>query len=242
MTNNMQTDALTEAVTNCANPHILVIEDDSSLANFLRKRLEAEAYAVDVANDGEAGYDAINKSRYDLLILDLNLPRLDGVSLLKQVRPIRPRMPVLVLTGRTRVEDRVLSLDTGADDCMLKPFSFFELSARVRALMRRASDNTSRSLRVADLTLDCDEMRVERAGNRLQLTSREFALLECLMRNARRPVTRAMLMDKVWNIPFDPATNLVDVYVKYVRDKVDAGFDTKLIRTVRGVGYVISED
>lgn len=238
----MQTDALTDTATNRVNPHILVIEDDSSLANFLRKRLEAEAYAVDVANDGEAGYDAINKSRYDLLILDLNLPRLDGVSLLKQVRPIRPRMPVLVLTGRTRVEDRVLSLDTGADDCMLKPFSFFELSARVRALMRRASDNTSRSLRVADLTLDCDEMRVERAGNRLQLTSREFSLLEYLMRNARRPVTRAMLMDKVWNIPFDPATNLVDVYVKYVRDKVDAGFDTKLIRTVRGVGYVISED
>lgn len=238
----MQTDALTDAAMIRSNPHILVIEDDSSLAHFLRKRLEAEAYAVDVAHDGEAGYDAISKAKYDLLILDLNLPRLDGVSLLKQVRPIRPRMPVLVLTGRTRVEDRVLSLDTGADDCMLKPFSFFELSARVRALMRRAGDNTSRTLRVADLTLDCDEMRVERAGQRIQLTSREFALLECLMRNARRPVTRAMLMDKVWNIPFDPATNLVDVYVKYVRDKVDAGFDTKLIRTVRGVGYVVSED
>jgi DNA-binding response OmpR family regulator len=151
-------------------------------------------------------------------------------------------MPVLVLTGRTRVEDRVLSLDTGADDCMLKPFSFFELSARVRALMRRATDNTVRTLRVADLTLDCEEMRVERAGTRIHLTSREFAVLECLMRNARRPVTRAMLMEKVWSIPFDPGTNVVDVYVKYIRDKVDAGFDTKLIRTVRGVGYVISED
>jgi DNA-binding response OmpR family regulator len=139
-------------------------------------------------------------------------------------------------------EDRVLSLDTGADDCLLKPFSFFELSARIRALMRRATGITVGMLRVADLTLDSEELRVERDGQKINLTTREFSVLECLMRNARRPVTRAMLMQRVWNIPFDPATNIVDVYVKYVRDKVDAGFEKKLIHTVRGVGYVISED
>lgn len=238
----MQAGAINDGAVPVGIPHILVVEDDASLANFLRKRLEAEDYAVDVANDGEAGYEAINSSRYDLLILDLNLPKIDGVSLLKQVRPTRPRMPVLVLTARTSVEDRVLSLDTGADDCLLKPFSFFELSARIRALMRRATGATVGILRVADLTLDGEELRVERDGTKINLTTREFAVLECLMRNARRPVTRAMLMQKVWNIPFDPATNIVDVYVKYVRDKVDAGFEKKLIHTVRGVGYVISED
>jgi DNA-binding response OmpR family regulator len=238
----MQAGTINDGAAPVGIPHILVVEDDASLANFLRKRLEAEDYAVDVANDGEAGYEAINSSRYDLLILDLNLPKIDGVSLLKQVRPTRPRMPVLVLTARTSVEDRVLSLDTGADDCLLKPFSFFELSARIRALMRRATGATVGTLRIAELTLDSEELRVERDGNKINLTTREFSVLECLMRNARRPVTRAMLMQKVWNIPFDPATNIVDVYVKYVRDKVDAGFDKKLIHTVRGVGYVISED
>lgn len=237
----MQISAPTES-GQIASPHILVVEDDTSLASFLRKRLEAEAYAVDVAHDGEAGYDALSNEKYDLVILDLNLPKLDGVTLLRQLRPSKPRLPVLVLTGRTRVEDRVLSLDTGADDCLLKPFSFYELSARVRALMRRSSEAGGRVLKVADLVLDCDELRVERAGTRINLTSREFSVLECLMRNARRPVTRATLMQKVWNLPMDPATNLVDVYVKYVRDKVDAAFETKLIRTVRGVGYVISED
>jgi DNA-binding response OmpR family regulator len=159
---------------------------------------------------------------------------------LKQLRPKKPNLPVLVLTARNAVEDRVSSLDSGGDDCLLKPFSFLELSARVRALLRRYSDVPARALGVADLTLDREQLRVERGGRRIDLTLKEFSLLEYLMRNAGRPVTRAMIMESVWNVPYDATTNLVDVYVKYVRDKIDASFSCKLIRTIRGVGYVLS--
>jgi len=219
---------------------VLIVEDDVPLARFLRKSLEGEAYKVDLAHDGEVAYEAINTSQYHLLILDLNLPKLDGMSLLTQVRQIRPSLSVLVLTARNRIEDRILSLDNGADDCLIKPFSFFELSARVRALLRRSSQLSAGTLRVADLELDRDAWRVERAGQRIELTTKEFAVLEYLMRNAGRPVSRAMLMENVWNLAFDPSTNLVDVYVKYVRDKVDANHPVKLIRTIRGVGYLLA--
>jgi DNA-binding response OmpR family regulator len=178
-----------------------------------------------------------------LLILDLNLPKMDGVAVLNHVRPKQPQLPILVLTARTEVEDRVLSLDSGADDCLLKPFSFSELLARVRALLRRNPFLPGSALQIGDLTLDGREFRVERAGKRINLSGKEFALLEYLMRNARQTVTRAMIMEHVWNMPFDNSTNLVDVYVKYVRDKVDnAEFSTQLIRTVRGVGYVLSDN
>lgn len=221
--------------------HILVVEDDVPLANYLKKRLEAEAYGVEVASDGEVGYGNVQQSHYDLLILDLNLPKLDGVALLKQIRPLKPRLPVLVLTARNRIEDRVLSLDTGADDCVLKPFSFFELAARVRALLRRQGDLAINSVQVADLVLDREQLFVKRAGRSIHLTAREFDVLEYLMKNAGRTVTRNMIMEAVWRLPFDPCTNLVDVYVKYVRDKVDANCPNKLIRTVRGAGYILSE-
>lgn len=221
---------------------ILVVEDDLPLASFLGERLQSEQYAVELAHDGQVAAEALSKSKYDLMILDLNLPHIDGLTLLKQFRPSNRRLPVLVLTGRNRIEDRVLSLDAGADDCMNKPFSLPEFSARVRALLRRNYEPVEEVTTIVDLTIDRRVYGVERGGKKINLSSREFSLLEYLMRNARRPVTRAELMENVWNQPFDPSTNLVDVYVKYVRDKVDADFDFKLIRTMRGVGYVLSDE
>jgi len=197
---------------------------------------------VELVHDGQAALEEVGKNKYNLLILDLNLPKLDGMALLRQVRPIKPDLPVLVLTGRSRLEDRVTALDGGADDCLIKPFSFHELTARVRALLRRHSKAAGGIVQVADLVLNRSEFRVERAGKKIELTAKEFALLEYLMANARRPVSRSMIMDNVWKSPYDAKTNLVDVYVKYVRDKVDAGDCAKLIRTVRGVGYVLADN
>ncbi len=218
---------------------ILVVEDDVPLARYVRKGLEAEHYAVDVAHDGEQGRSLAGEYDYDLLVLDLNLPGLDGLDLLRQVRPQKPNMPVLVLTARSRVEDRVQSLDAGADDCLIKPFSFTELSARVRALLRRGGRPAESVLRVGDLEIDRVEHTVQRAGKRVELTSKEFALVEYLMRNAGRRVTRAMIIEHVWNISFDTSTNVVDVYINYLRKKIDEGYERKLIHTVRGVGYQI---
>lgn len=198
-----------------AGSRVLVVEDDVPLARLLQQQLETKSYSVSVAHDGEAAHQAIQDGKFDLVILDLNLPKLDGVSLLQRVRPSLPRLPVLVLTARNRVEDRALSLDTGADDCMVKPFSFVELHARVRALLRRNSGPISRTSQVADLVLNREQRRVERNGRRIDLTAREFDLLEYLMRNTGRPVSRTTLMEEVWNLPFDPSTNVVDVYVKY---------------------------
>ena len=192
---------------------ILLVEDDAPLARFVRKGLEAEHYAVDVAEDGELARQMAGESDYDLVILDLNLPKLDGISVLQELRPKKPSLPVLVLTTRSRTEDRVQSLDTGADDCLNKPFSFIELSARVRALLRRGPRTVETVLRVSDLELDRVARRVERAGKRIELTSKEFALLEYLMRNAGRRVTRTMIVEHVWNLSFDTSTNIVDVYV-----------------------------
>lgn len=219
---------------------ILLVEDDAPLATFVRKGLEAEHYAVDVASDGELARQMAAESDYDLMILDLNLPKLDGIGVLNAVRPKKPSLPVLVLTGRSRVEDRVESLDTGADDCVLKPFSFTELAARVRALLRRGPRTAETVLRVSDLELDRVARRVQRGGKHIELTSKEFALLEYLMRNAGRRVTRAMIVEHVWNITFDTSTNIVDVYINYLRRKVDGEGPSRLIHTVRGVGYELS--
>jgi DNA-binding response OmpR family regulator len=196
---------------------ILVIEDDLPLAKFITKGLEQEHYAVDHASDGEQGHLMAADFDYDLIVLDLNLPKMDGLSVLKYLRPGKPNVPVIVLTARTKVEDRVASLDAGADDCLNKPFSYSELSARVRALLRRGKPTTDSRLHVADLSLDRVERRVERAGKRIELTSKEFTLLEYLMRNAGRRVTRSMIVEHVWNINFDTATNVVDVYINYIR-------------------------
>jgi DNA-binding response OmpR family regulator len=194
---------------------ILIAEDDSALASFVKKGLDAEHYAVDVSNDGEQARAMAGEFDYDLVVLDLNLPRLDGVSILRYLRTRKPSMPILVLTGRTRVEDRVQCLDLGADDYLGKPFSFTELSARIRALLRRCHLPAESVLTVEDLKLDRVERRVERAGRRIDLTGKEFALLEYLMRNAGRRITRAMIIEHVWNLSFDTCTNVVDVYVNY---------------------------
>lgn len=221
---------------------ILIAEDDIPLATFLRKGLEAEHYALDVANDGEVARDLAITYDYDLLILDLNLPRKDGLAVLNEVRAAREDTPILVLTGRTRVEDRVSALDQGADDYVTKPFSFSELSARVRALLRRGKLPAQTTLQVDDLVMDRVERRVERGGRRIELTSKEFALLEYLMRNSGRCITRAMIIEHVWNISFDTSTNVVDVYINYLRKKVDENSQRKLIQTVRGVGYLLSHN
>jgi two-component system copper resistance phosphate regulon response regulator CusR len=219
---------------------ILVAEDDTALAKFVSQGLEAEHYTVDVFPDGELARAAANELNYDMVILDLNLPTLDGVSVLRQLRLKKPTLPVLVLTQRTRVEDRVQALDTGADDYLAKPFSFSELSARIRALLRRSHLPSESVLVVDDLKLDRVERRVERAGRRIELTAKEFALLEYLMRNMGRRVTRAMIIEHVWNLTFDTTTNVVDVYINYLRRKVDDGHVKKLIHTARGIGYELS--
>jgi len=200
---------------------ILIAEDDEALAKFVRQGLESEHYAVDVCGDGEQARAAATQLDYDLIVLDLNLPKVDGVNVLRHLRLKKPSLPVLVLTQRTRVEDRVQALDTGADDYLAKPFSFSELSARIRALVRRSHLPSESVLVVADLKLDRIEHRVERAGNRIELTAKEFALLEYLMRNAGRRVTRSMIIEHVWNLTFDTTTNVVDVYINYASAQVD---------------------
>jgi len=216
---------------------ILVVEDDIALASFLKKGLEAEHYAVDIAPDGEEARCAVRESDYDLLMLDLNLPKLDGLEVLRAVRRKQPSLPVLVATGRSKIEDRVQALDAGADDCLIKPFSFSELSARVRALLRRRPVVNGLLLKVADLELNRVERTVQRSGRRIELTSKEFGLLEYLLRNAGHRLTRNMIVEHVWDLSFDTGTNVVDVYINYLRKKVDDGFTPKLIHTVRGVGY-----
>jgi DNA-binding response OmpR family regulator len=216
---------------------VLVAEDDNALASFVRKGLEAEHYAVDIASDGAEAQYMAEEYDYDLVILDLTLPQTDGLHVLKRVRAKKSGLPVLVLTARSRVEDRVKGLDLGADDYLTKPFSFSELSARVRALLRRGSRPAESVLRAEDLELNRVERTVKRAGRRIELTPKEFALLEYLMLNAGRRVTRTMIIEHVWNLSFDTMTNVVDVYINYLRKKVDEGFGHKLIRTVRGVGY-----
>lgn len=220
---------------------ILVAEDDASLASFLRKGLEAEHYAVDTAADGTAAAAMAREQDYDLLMLDLNLPGSNGVEVLTALRREKPMLPVLVLTARSGVEDRVKVLDLGADDYLTKPFSFSELSARVRALLRRSQPAADALLRVGGLELNRVERRVTRDGQTIELTPKEFALLEYLMLNAPRKVTRAMIVEHVWNLSFDTMTNVVDVYINYLRKKVDGGREPKLIQTIRGVGYVITD-
>jgi two-component system, OmpR family, copper resistance phosphate regulon response regulator CusR len=219
---------------------LLIAEDDCALASFVKKGLDAEHYAVDTIGDGEQARSMAAEMDYDLVVLDLNLPRLDGVAVLRHLRTRKPNVPILVLSGRTRVEDRVQCLDLGADDYLGKPFSFSELSARIRALLRRSHLPVESVLTVEDLKLDRVERRVERGGRRIELTSKEFALLEYLMRNAGRRITRAMIIEHVWNLSFDTCTNVVDVYINYLRRKVDEGFACKLIHTIRGVGYELS--
>jgi len=224
---------------------LLIIDDDQALSRFLRRELKIQQYTADNAYDGEAALEMLRRESYDLLILDLNLPGMDGLDLLQQMRAIDPNLPVLVLTARSRKEDLVQALERGADDCLVKPFSFQELQARIRSLLRRktAAPAVAGTVpRPSDLVVYSDERRVTRGDRKIDLTPREFSLLEHLMKNAGKPVSRMTLMREVWNAPFDPSTNVVDVYMKYLRDKIDCNEERKLIRTVRGVGYVFGEE
>ena len=225
-----------------AGRRILIAEDDVELAEFLSAELQEHRFLVDLAHDGEEAFAALqNEGRYSLLILDLNLPKLDGLALIDKLRPAQPRLPVLVLTARSRVEDKVMAFQTGADDCLTKPFSLLELVARVHALMRRNSGTVPNCSRIGDLVLYREERRVERNGRRIELTPREFAILDVLMRNAGKPVSRATLLNEVWNMPGEPSTNIVDVYMKYVRDKIDSPGEPRLTHTIRGFGYELRE-
>ena len=219
---------------------VLIAEDDPALATFVQKGLEAEHYAVDVTHDGEQAKAMATELDYDLFMLDLNLPRMDGISILRHLRPRKPSMPILVLTSRNRVEDRVQCLDLGADDYMGKPFSFIELSARIRALLRRSHLPAASVLTVADLKLDRVERKVERASKRIELTSKEFGLLEYLMLNAGRRVSRTMIIEHVWNLSFDTGTNVIDVYVNYLAScKVSPFNASGLIQLDMGITFAL---
>jgi DNA-binding response OmpR family regulator len=223
-------------------PKILVVDDDISLGKFLSRELTRSQFSVEVCHSGEAACDKLKQSVYDLLILDLNLPGMDGMAVMKQVRLSQQRLPILVLTAKNRTEDMVSVLEKGADDCLIKPFSLLELGARVRSLLRRSSGPAMSSPNAGSLTINREEHWVMRGDRRIDLTVREFALLEYLMNNVGKAVSRKTLMEEVWNIPYDSTTNIVDVYMKYLRDKVDLDGEVKLIRTVRGIGYVLNND
>jgi two-component system, OmpR family, copper resistance phosphate regulon response regulator CusR len=220
---------------------ILIVEDEKKVAQFVRKGLQEEGYVVDAVHDGEEGLRLGLENTYDLIILDIYLPGRDGLAVLTALRTEKVATPVLLLTVRATIEDKVLGLDSGADDYLTKPFIFKELLARVRALLRRRTTESPPVMKVADLVLDPVSRTVTRGGGPVALTAKEFALLEYLMRNAGRVLTRTMIVDRVWNYDFDSETNVVDVYVNYLRKKVDAGHDVKLIHTIRGVGYVMKE-
>ncbi len=221
---------------------ILVVEDDRKVASFIRKGLMEEGYAVDVAPDGETGLAMGLDRHHDVIVLDVMLPGKSGVQVVRDLRQAKVATPVLLLTARDAVEDKVQGLDAGADDYLTKPFAFAELLARVRALLRRGATTQVPLIQVADLTLDPARRTVKRGGEPISLTNREFALLEYFMRNPGRVLTRTMITEHVWDYSFDSATNVIDVYVNYLRRKIDAGRERKLIHTVRGVGYVLRAD
>jgi DNA-binding response OmpR family regulator len=218
---------------------ILVVEDDAPLAEFLHQRLVPEQFAVQVVSDGAEAQRLAADQQYDIALLDLNRPENGGLDLLKNIRAKKPDLPVLVVTSASLVEERVRGLDAGADDYIAKPFAFAELAARIRAVLRRNGRTPQVVLTVEDLTVDRVSHTVQRAGRSIDLSPKEFALLEFLMRHAGQPVTRTAIVEHVWKINFDTMTNVVDVYINYLRRKVDAGHDRSLIRTVRGVGYQI---
>ena len=218
---------------------LLVIEDEKKVSSFIKKGLEEEHYAVDVAHDGEEGLYLTETNDYDLVILDLMIPKIHGWEVLKRIRAKRNNVSILVLTARDSIEDKVKGLDSGCDDYLTKPFAFAELLARIRALLRREKAEKEPILRIADLTLSLVTHKVARRGREIELTSREYSLLEYFMRNPDKVLTRTMISEHVWDYHFDSMTNVIDVYVNYLRKKIDKDFEPKLIHTLRGIGYIM---
>jgi two-component system copper resistance phosphate regulon response regulator CusR len=218
---------------------ILVAEDDAPLADFLRQRLVQEQFAVQFVSDGREAQRLAANQAFDLVLLDLNLPAAAGLDVLRGIRSRKPDLPVMVVTGSALVEERVRGLDAGADDYVAKPFAFAELAARIRAVLRRGNRPANAILCVADLAIDRVTHTVQRDGQNIELSPKEFALLEYLMRHAGQPVTRMAIVEQVWKLKFDTMTNVVDVYINYLRRKMDTGYEQALIQTVRGVGYQI---
>ncbi|MDL2329526.1 response regulator transcription factor [Desulfosarcina sp. OttesenSCG-928-A07] len=218
---------------------ILLVEDEASLLRVMSKRLGYEGYGVDTVGDGEEALAYIEAGSYDCIVMDIMLPKKDGLAVLRQIREKGNPTPVLLLTARDSIHDRVTGLDAGADDYLVKPFAHDELSARIRALLRRHTENKSAVLGIADLTLDPVAHQVHRAGTLISLSAKEFSMLEYFLRNPDRVLTRGQIIDHIWNFDFDNDSNIVDVYVRYLRRKIDQGFSIKLLHTVRGVGYVL---
>ena len=221
---------------------ILVVEDEKKVASFIQRGLEGEGFQIDLAADGEEGVALAKINSYDLILMDVMLPKLDGLGAIRELRAANIATPVLCLTAKDSVEDIVAGLDSGSDDYLTKPFAFAELLARVRALVRRGSQERGAEITYADLRLDPVAHRVWRSGQEIDLTAKEYALLEYFMRNAEKTLTRNMIAEHVWDYTFDSFTNIIDVYVNYLRKKVDRDFSTKLVHTVRGVGYMLKAE
>lgn len=222
--------------------HILVVEDESRLTKLIKRALEQERHVVDVAYDGATAYSMATDTTYDLIVLDVMLPEMDGLEVCRELRREGVDSRILMLTAKGTTEDRVSGLDAGADDYLVKPFSFAELLARIRALSRReVQPEMEQELHVADLVLDLSRHEARRGGKSIELTAKEFSLLEYMMRNSGRVLTRSQILDHVWGYDFESMTNVVDIYVHYLRNKIDKGFGKPLIRTVRGVGYGLKE-
>lgn len=221
---------------------LLVVEDEKKVAAFLKKGLEEEGYVVEVSYNGREGLHLALQRQYHVIVLDINIPGMDGLTVLKRMREEKLKTPVLLLTVRSTIEDKVLGLDQGADDYLAKPFAFQELLARIRSLARRRTDFESDEFCIADLVLDPRSRTASRAQKEIELTAREYALLTYFMRNQDRVLTRTMIAENVWGYDFDTGTNVIDVYVNYLRKKIDEGHDLKLIHTVRGMGYVMRVD
>jgi heavy metal response regulator len=218
---------------------ILIVEDEKKVAGFIKKGLEEETYAVDVAHDGEEGLHLAIEGYYDLIILDLMLPKMGGLEVLSELRGGKKDVPILLLTAKDTVEDRVTGLNKGADDYLTKPFAFSELLARVRVLLRRGKAEVKTELQIADLSLNLVSHKVNRGGGEVELTGKEYSLLEYFMRNQGKVLTRTMIAEHVWDYNFDTFTNVIDVYVNHLRKKVDKGHSKKLLHTLRGVGYIM---
>lgn len=221
---------------------ILIVEDDKKVAGFLKKGLKEEQYAVDVCYDGEEALFQSQVNQYDLIILDVMLPKKNGFAVCKQIREEGILTPILMLTARDQLEDKIKGLQEGADDYLTKPFAFEELLARIKALLRRTQDYKTKTLNVGDLELDPVSRKVTRQGKQLSLTGKEYALLEYLLRNKGRTITQSMIIDHVWDMNFDGLSNVVNVYINHLREKIDKGFPQKYIHTIRGVGYQIDEN